>query len=123
MERDFDLIRELLLQVEAAPSNLGEDVRFRTAEEHSNEQVQYHLTLLLEAEIVKGQDHSSLDGTRRISVSRLTWNGHEFLDLIRSEGRWEAVKKNMRETGTDLSFEAIKTIASQLLRGLLSGEG
>src|SRR5690348_4591222 len=85
MTRDMDLIRTLLLWIEAQPQLDGtrwlapdkpEDVG---VSDHSIEEVQYHLNLLIEAGFVEGK---SFDAAGTVVFSRLTWKGHEFLENI-----------------------------------------
>ncbi|WP_265754876.1 DUF2513 domain-containing protein [Avibacterium sp. 21-594] len=49
----------------------------------------------------------------------LTWQGHEFLDKIRSDTAWNKIKQIIKTKGIDLSFEAIKLAGKSLLVSLL----
>jgi uncharacterized protein DUF2513 len=95
MTRDMDLIRTLLLWIEAQPQLDGtrwlapdkpEDVG---VSDHSIEEVQYHLNLLIEAGFVEGK---SFDAAGTVVFSRLTWKGHEFLENIKDVSVWKQVK-------------------------------
>ena len=78
VERDMDLIRELLLQIAAF-------------EGHSLAEVTYHVNLLFEAGLVDGEPRSELP-----MISRLTWKGHEVVDSIRDAGIWANVKERIK---------------------------
>jgi hypothetical protein len=96
MKRDMDLIRDLLLYIEEDP--IFDGARWMTPGTPSEigvpgrslEEVAYHLTLMIEASLVRGQWGSPMP-----MVSRLTWEGHEFLDNIRDKGIWSATKKKI----------------------------
>ncbi len=94
MHRDMDLVRELLIKLESdqklngtrwiqyTPKELG--VSDRSAEE-----VGYHLGLLVEEGFVRG-----VVGTEIIPpISKLTWQGHEFLEDIRDPDIWSKTKE------------------------------
>ncbi len=96
MERDMDLIRHLLLFVEKdprfdgtalqplpIPRDFGED-RYTAA------QVAYHVGLLIEAGFMKGAVNSMGP-----IVSRLTWDGHEFLANIQNQDVWSRTKQKI----------------------------
>jgi Hypothetical protein (DUF2513) len=94
VQRDMDLVRNLLLNIEAdrrfdgvrwyrisAPEDLG-------ISEYSAEEVGYHVNLLIEAGFLKGKG-----GAETIPpINKLTWQGHEFIDNIRDVGIWEKIK-------------------------------
>ena len=75
MERDMDLIRDILLKVAADPELDGSRFKlFDTSdfEGYSQEEIAYHIDLLFEADFVKGV--ASLDAPAP-AISRLTWEG------------------------------------------------
>lgn len=110
MKRDIDLIREILLRIEA-------DESLEAVDGYSSKQVGYHVSLLdgaglLTQEIYSSvwMNHPMLDGIR------LTWSGHEFLDSSRSKTMWEKAKSiTLEKTGT-ISFEILKSVLIQLAK-------
>jgi Hypothetical protein (DUF2513) len=78
MKRDLDLIRQILLKLEAdEPCNLVEGVDEFT--------ITKHLGLLLEAGLIKGIAHETdQSSVYWVDVDRLTWSGHDFLDSARN---------------------------------------
>lgn len=52
-------------------------------------------------------------------ATRLTWEGHEFLDKIKNESIWKKVKATARSKGVDLSFTVIKDIAKALIASVI----
>jgi hypothetical protein len=92
MERDMDLIRELLLKIDAEPALDGTHYySFGPSDasgEHSQQEINYHIDLLFESGLIQGNPNS----TPLPLVSKLTWQGHEFVDNIRDAGIWKSVK-------------------------------
>ena len=59
-------------------------------------------------------DSSSI-GQFDFYVTGLTWQGHEFLDKIRNDTLWQKVKATVQSKSLDLSFDVIKTVATNLI--------
>jgi len=95
MERNMDLIREMLLRVAADPKLDGSKHFVFTKdnlEGYSQEELNYHVDLLFEAGFVAG----SPDSNPNPMISKLTWKGHEFVDTIRDSGIWNSVKERLK---------------------------
>ena len=92
MERDMDLIREILLFAEKhcdgseflvlEPSKLSEQY-------HALEDIvlNEHIALTKERGLI--ESHHASNGS---TIRRLTWDGHEFLDNSRTPEVWNAAK-------------------------------
>jgi hypothetical protein len=52
--------------------------------------------------------------SRRLPV-RLTWDGHEFLDLVRDESRWQKVVGSMAKGGS-VPFGICKAVLLEMVR-------
>jgi len=95
VQRDMDLIREILLQVEANPETDGRtEFVYQSPEEmgisgHSLEEIAYHTNLLIDDRYLKGNPST---GYTMPSIMRLTNSGHDFLDNVRDPGVWGRVK-------------------------------
>ena len=85
MKRDMDLIRSILLQVEATDD--PQEWIDPEVEGRSELEVSYHVMLMDQGGLLEAMDRSAI-GIFRWSARRLTWRGHEFLDAARQEGRW-----------------------------------
>jgi hypothetical protein len=115
MKRDPDLIRKILLALESKENmtdmltpkemNLGD---------WNEEEINYNLLLLLEAGYIIGYKHSADDQTM-VLPTRLTWEGHEFLDAARDDTRWEKAKSAISKVG-GWSFEIAKPILMELAK-------
>jgi hypothetical protein len=117
MKRDMDLAREILLAVEALGPN---DTLDQGGLPHRNStEVGYHIGLLHEAGLLKAIDARSFGNIYAWIAQSLTWDGHEFLDSIRSDTVWQKVKGQAASKGVDLTFDTIKAIAAAVMKGLL----
>lgn len=109
VQRDMDLVRQLLLRIERDPQLDGSRwVHFDPAdlgiEERSPEEIGYHMKLLIEAGYLNGKYAFEAIPI----ISKLTWEGHEFLDNIKDVGVWEKTKKRI----DGLSGVALKVVAA-----------
>src|SRR6266571_4695776 len=111
VNRDMDLIRDILLKVEADPRMNGSRfVVFDTSdfEGHSQDEIAYHIDLLFEEDFVKGA--ATLDAPAP-AISRLTWKGHEFTSDTRDAGIWASVKERIKgvpDVGLAIVWELAK---------------
>lgn len=118
MKRDMDLVRRLLLAIEQNEDNpMGWLDNYYDGEE-SPEVISYHIALLADADLVNALDASSMS-SYRVNPSRLTWQGHEFLDKIRDEGQWSKIKAEALKAAGGLSLFALQTAADLMIRRAL----
>ncbi len=123
MQRDMNLIRRLLLSIEAEASTI---YRF-DMDGVDDVEKWYHVSLLTEAGFIKGVTvRWAADGTgpsiNLAGLVALTWEGHEFLDAIRDETVWEKTKEKARASGLDmqsLTFDLIKSLGMSIIKGQL----
>ena len=103
MKLDKDLVREILLQVEASPDPQGWiDV---AVEGHSREDFAYHVQILDEAGFIEAYELTTMDGYDW-RPKRLTYEGHEFLDTVRDGAAWRYTK----ETAKTIGVGSVKTL-------------
>jgi len=88
MQRDIDLVRQLLLDVERRGATCAIDTLRTDARHDGDERVRYHLRLLADAGLVKETGQTAA-GTPCV---RLTHAGQEFIELARSDARWREAK-------------------------------
>ena len=116
MQRNLDLMRHLLLAAEAAPGSVNLlDLDLDGAEFP----LLAHQAGLLKAQL------SYTDGNATpvyVQIERLSWQGHEFLDLIRDDRAWDEVKGVAVARGVPLSFEVVRTLRLAAVRTALGGE-
>jgi len=112
MKRDWDTIRELLTKLEECTLP-GDMLHLSNFLPERAAEVSYHMQLLFEAGLVDGQMYMEQSTRPRdFTASRLTWNGHEFLDVIRSETIWEKTKMAFLSHGLSMTLDLVKSVAS-----------
>lgn len=120
MERNWEVVRAILLRLEA----LGDTSSMVHAGEVAPfdfEIVGYHMQIMQEAGLIEARVSEALGGATHVFASRLTWEGHEFLDRIRDQTLWNRVKASAREKGLAPSFDVITAIATTLVGAIVKG--
>jgi len=102
MERDMELIREILLAVEESQTDPLATVPLKI-EGYDDTKISYHVWLCVDARLVEGVDCSTMQGFSW-EAQRLTWNGHEFLQAIRDETIWNKVKRKLLKPSASWTF-------------------
>ena len=113
MKRNMDLVRAVLLEIEAKDEP-DQNMNLRL-EEYSKAEIEYHLTILEEAKLIALEAQQGWHNND-IYPQRLTWEGHDFLDAARDEGRWEQAKEIVKEKGGGLSLDVVKALLIQLAK-------
>jgi hypothetical protein len=118
MQREMDLIRELLLKLEALPMRPGEIMSITPdAEEiavpgYSPDQIDYHLSQISKAGLIDEAGARPMIG---IGFRCLTPAGHDFLDSVRDPKTWEKTKKVAARAG-GFTIDILKDIALGLIK-------
>jgi len=113
MKRDMDLIRAILLDVE------GEGQVDLSA--YTDEQLVYHSTLLIEADLVHGSAVTNAKGfPLHAVITTLTWTGHEFLDAARSKTTWNKVKGLAKSKGLAITLDVLGALVKQVALSQIS---
>jgi hypothetical protein len=105
MKRDMDLVRKILFALEAR-NHLPVAANMLKIEGHDEDAVDYHLEILSDSPYVTTV--YSRDGWP--NHRRLSWEGHEFLETIRDDTRWNKLKEASADAGA-ASIEAIAKAA------------
>lgn len=94
----MDLVREILLAIEER-ENAFEPFRPQI-EGYEEAEIAYHIEIMAEADLIHAKGMSRLGGNPTVwMIERMTWDGHEFLDAARDEGRWEKTKSIINQAG------------------------
>lgn len=118
MVRDWELVRKILTVIEARETTHGA-LAPESIEDYESSIVSYHFYIMHEAGLIEAKCIKSANTPIFCLASLLTWEGHEFLDKIRSETVWAKVKSTIKGKGLDLSFEVIKITAATVIESLL----
>jgi len=111
MKRDMELCRKILFAVEEQYVDVA--IHNLKIEGYSMEQVAYHCKILNEAGLVSyykaqyGDNH-----ILAFEVGSITWNGHEYLDTIRQDSRWDEIKTQIKSKSLPMTIEIITKVAS-----------
>lgn len=101
MKRDADLVRDILLSVEADHSGIKSKVT-------DQDIINHHLHLMIEGGLLSGNEINE----GQWQIYGLTWKGYELLELIRNQ--WDAIKRVLNDTNC-YNFEYIQQIARRLI--------
>lgn len=118
MKLDKDLVREILLQVEASTSPLGwVELDFP---DRSYEDVAYQVEKLNEAGFLHADELTS-SSDYDWKARQLTYKGHEFLDTVRDSEVWRTTKETANKVGSasvEVLFAVGKSVVKQKLTEL-----
>jgi predicted MarR family transcription regulator len=112
MKRDWELIREILTRLEKTQSSKA-CLRSDELSDYDADAVAYQMKMLIQAGLIEG-----LRGCRHCTAYSLTWEGHEFLDTIRSKPIWDSATIMLQEKGIEMSIDAFKTAARIAIGGI-----
>lgn len=112
-KRDLDLIRELLLGLEA-----GQEVDLSA---YDQQHVFYNIYLIIDARLADGVVTWGIDSYgKRIphaaSLSHLTWAGQDFLASARNSEVWRKATGEVARKGLDVSLDVLKALLSAYIR-------
>jgi hypothetical protein len=102
MKRDMDLIRELLLKLEAYPLRAGGIAHIEPSdpamavEGKTPDEIEFHLKLLRDVHFI---DQGGVEPMIGIGFRKLTWGGYDFLDAVRDPKIWRETKEGAKKAG------------------------
>lgn len=121
MKLNADCVRDIMLYLE---KNL-ELVSYIDSSEinikYDLEDIKYTCSKLIEASYLNGEVTDNLDGNMSVYISSITWNGHQFLDNIRSSTVWNKTKETTVKLGS-VSISFLSSIAAQVIANVISGK-
>ncbi len=106
MERNWDIIRAVLLDEENSTEETGKEL-----EKYSVQDIRYNARLLIEEGYLKGHiNRNHVAKVIGICTLELTWSEHDLLDSMRGEKTWYKIKNYAKEKGVGLTFDTISHI-------------
>jgi len=119
MKLDKDLVREILLQVEASTRPLGwVELDFP---DRPDEDISYQVQKLNEAGFLHADELTSSSGYEW-KARQLTYEGHEFLDTVRDSEVWRTTKETAKKVGS-ASVEVLFAIGKSVIKQKLTEFG
>ena len=104
MQRNMDLIRQVLLSAEAGPP-------FPKIEGFTEDAIKYHKMLAIQANLIDGivqkNNTRPTEIPAAVIVKDVTWEGHNFLSAIREDNNWEKLKKFLVDGGKAITVETL----------------
>ena len=118
MKRDMDLVRAILLKTEDAQEE-SYDSAALVSETWDQAMITYHVEIMAEAGLLVANVSHYIGGGSHAFITRLTWNGHEFLDAVRDDSTWNKTKSRIGEAVGSASLEVVKAVAVAVAREAL----
>jgi hypothetical protein len=123
MKRDWDLIREVLLEVEALNPAQFETKQYGPLAKSDNAAKDIQAVMLWKAGFIAGASANYLSEGEEVTAQELTWSGHELLDTIRSKPVWEKIKSTAQEKGIELTYDTVIALGKAAVAWIISQTG
>ena len=108
----MDLVRRIILDVADSNGDLNARHWEEEGSKNSHDKVGYHIWLLNDAGYLRASFMNADDDPYyNVIVSRLTWEGQDLADSLRSQKVWDEVKKRLSDLGVDVAVSVVKTLA------------
>ncbi len=106
MKRDLDLIRSILLSMEANEHGIAADCP--AIEGFTEEQIGYHVYLMGQAGLITVADATTLSDQSPSAIPlSITWAGHDFLDSVKDETLWKKAKSIVLKPAAGVAFDVL----------------
>lgn len=122
MQRNDDLIRKLMLDLEGASDFVTDR---HAVDGYSRDEVAYHLGLIVRAGLAEGPlpqySNTGSDPTipRSVIVKRLSPAGHDFIANLRDDTVWKKVKERTAKAGGSVSLDLLGQIGGAVIKQML----
>ena len=119
MKRNWDIIREILVKLEDfSPSPEKSCLELSDFKSEDPLTISYHVELMLESGLINGEMHGEMVIVDGFFIERMTWEGHEFLDSIRSDSVWSKVKAEFSQNKVPMTFDLVKSVSTGITTSL-----
>lgn len=105
MKRDMDLVRDILLRMEAATENFHMYGEMTEGHAADADRIIAHMQMLASGGYLQ---------QRQSGVYEITWAGHEFIDTVRDPEIWRKTKAGADKVGS-WSVKLLAELASGLI--------
>lgn len=106
MKRDPELIRVILKDLQGVSlGEIIEDTKYH--EKYDEAVVREHMRLLIEEGFVQGRTQGDRGRISYVSLERLTWKGHDFLDAAQDNSVWQKAKESVLKPGVSFTFDIL----------------
>ena len=120
MKLNYDCIRDVLLTIEEIPNRKDELIlanfkSYKKLSKYNEDEIQYNALKLLQEKYVIGSKITGNNTTTVLSLSDLTWSGHELLNNIRSETVFNQTKEKIIKSVGSASLTIFQQLASAIV--------
>ena len=116
MKRNYDLVRAILLKVEAEGDPEEPVINSLGLDDVEQALTNEHVKLMIECGLLDGQCKFSTNNRILLtSIRGLTPRGYDFLDNIRNESIWKKIHNHITSTVGSASLEVIEKFAAQII--------
>ena len=139
MKRDLELIRNILLTLEAddfsqikrysvdsfIPDDLSteiesDDPRVNSPYMQEFNRISYHIELLLDEGFIEAESIPIMRTTHNdYIITRITSRGHNYLDSVRNDTVWNQTKAKLGDLASSVTLSTITDVAQTLVRQML----
>jgi hypothetical protein len=122
MKQDMELIREILLHVKERKDTTPKVVTIKGYDEA--DVVRHVEMLLVEARLLKGKISLPTRGSSLpyIVIGDLSWEGHDFIDVLKNETVWNQMKAKFRDQLAELPLPLLKEAGMAMLKSWVNGK-
>ena len=121
MKRDWEIIRTILLKLEASESP-NTALNADNIEDFPEQEVAYNMRLLEQGGYINAifSESKTGDGKIHVALARsLNISGHELLDTIRSDTVWGKTKEKFQASGVEMTFDLVIMVGKKIMESLL----
>lgn len=112
--RDMEFVRKLLFELErTGPLVHPEQLRWS---EQDTVRAEYYLAILVDSGLVS----AVYDDRGYINHWRLSWQGHDFIDAVRSDTNWRKVQQVIDKAG-GFTLKVLMEVAERILLAGVDG--
>lgn len=116
----MELIRKILFTIEEKYVDTGLIGSELTIDGYDMKTIAYHCAILHDAGLIANCNLKyASDELYFFSVGRLTWDGHELLDKIKSDTVWNKTKDTITKKGIPFVLDAVKEIATAITTAMI----
>ena len=120
MKLNPDCIRDILLQMEQVSygDNISPKQLHNELTNYTTDEIDYALIKMHEAGFINAKIKQFIDGEISIELYDISYNGHQFLENVRSSKVWNVTKKVATDIGSS-SVQAITQIATGVITEII----
>lgn len=114
-ERNFDLIRLILLRVESSsPDSLLQPPDLNI-EGYDPRVVVLHVEMLKDAGFIEAEIINMFSGNSCL-IRKILWEGYEFLDSAKNDNIWKKFKAEAEKKGSSMSMAVVNGVLTAIAK-------